>query len=95
MQTADTYRLKVPALFWDDHADRKPCDGDPAEYIAREVGRCGKRVCIEATPLQLATLQFDAVFYTHPDGPGADDPAYRSLRRSAAATLAAINAVEG
>lgn len=83
------YRLSVPALFWDDHFDRKPCDGDPEQYIAREVGRIGRHVLIEATQLQLATLWDDAKFYTDKDGPTAHAE-NRWLRKPALDTLAAL-----
>lgn len=83
-------RLVVPLFFWSDHRDRQPCDGDPEVEMAKEVGRRGNRATIEATPVQLETLRSDAAFYCDRDGPGADDPDFRSLRRSAAATLAAI-----
>jgi hypothetical protein len=83
-------KFKVPTLFWQDHADRKPCDGDPDVEMARVVHVGRRYTVIEGTPAQIETLRADAAFYCHPDGPGSDDPAYRGLRASAAATLRAI-----
>jgi hypothetical protein len=83
--------FRVPTLFWEDHAERKPCDGDPEIEVARVVKSGRRYTVIEATPVQTETLRADAAFYCHPDGPGSDDPAYRGLRASAAATLRILN----
>lgn len=77
----------VPAMFWDDHSERAPCDGDPETAMAREVRRAGRRVLIEGDAQQLECLRSDAAFYA---GGNVDDCA--GLVRSAAATLRALEA---
>lgn len=77
----------VPSIFWDDHSDRCPCDGDPEEAMAKEVRRAGRRVLVEGTAAQIECLRSDAAFYCDNDGP---DEAPASIVRSARATLAAI-----
>jgi hypothetical protein len=73
------YYLWVPALFWEDHADRCPSDTGDAG-IAREVSTARNRVKINGTPAQLQTLYDDAVFYAGDDGP---DECPANLKRSA------------
>lgn len=87
MATKRLMRLKVPAAFWDDHADRCPNDGDPETAVAREVSRHGNRVLIEGTEAQIRNLRSDAEFYCDRWGP---DECPAGLKRSAAATLAAL-----
>jgi hypothetical protein len=80
-------RLYVPALFWADHSERCPCDGDPDKAMARELRQAGRRALIEGTPEQIECLRSDAAFYCDPAGP---DEAPANIVRSARATLAAI-----
>lgn len=80
-------QVYVPAMFWDDHCDRCPCDGDPDLVMAKEVRRSGSRVLIEGTPEQLEVLRSDAAFYADRWGPDECPP---GLKRSAAATLKAL-----
>lgn len=86
-----TYRITVPALFWDDHCDRCPCDGDPELAMAREIKRdkCypSRKVIIEGTIQQIEVLRSDAAFYCDRNGPDECPP---GIKRSAKATLAAI-----
>jgi hypothetical protein len=84
--------ITVPATFWDDHADRCPCDGDPELAMAREVKRSGNRVTVEGTPEQIEVLRSDAAFYCDQWGP---DESVASLKRSARATLVAIAKATG
>lgn len=81
-------RVVVGARFWDDHCDRCPCDGNPEQAMANEVGRTGSRVTVEGTPAQIENLRSDAAFYSDRWGP---DECPLSLKRSAAATVAAID----
>jgi len=80
-------QYKVPALFWDDHADRCPCDGDPEIAMASEVTRSGSRVTILGNESQIECLRSDAAFYADKWGP---DEAPANLKRSAIATLKAL-----
>jgi hypothetical protein len=84
--------IYVPALFWDDHSERCPCDGDPDFAMASEVRRAGKRVLIEGNAAQIECLRSDAAFYADPSGP---DECPRNIINSARATLAAIAKVTG
>lgn len=86
---SENIRLIIGSRFWDDHCDRCPCDGDPELAMANEVGRSGSRVTIEGSPEQIETLRSDAAFYSDRWGPDECPP---GLKRSAAATLKAINA---
>lgn len=81
-------QYKVPAKFWDDHADRCPCDGDPESAMAREISRRGARVTIEGDASQIEVLRSDAAYYCHRWGPDECPP---GLRHSAAATLKALS----
>ena len=79
----NTIHLWVPATFWNDHAERNPCD--PGQTIATEVREAGRRVCIEADISQIEVLRNDAAFYAEGNVDGC-----RGLILSARATLAAI-----
>ena len=80
-------KYKVPAMFWDDHCERMPCDGDPEEAMAREISRSGNRVLIEGTEKQIECLRSDAKFYCDRWGPDECPP---GLKGSAAATVKAL-----
>lgn len=80
-------QVLVPAMFWDDHCDRCPCDGDPDEAMASEVRRVGRRVLIEGSTAQIKCLLSDAEFYSDRWGPDECPP---GLKASAKATVAAI-----
>ena len=80
-------RFKVPAMFWDDHEERGPGDGDPDKAMAREVSRAGRRVLIEGTAAQIECLRSDAKFYADPWGPDELPP---GLKASAKATVKAL-----
>lgn len=84
-------QLRVPSYFWNDHADRCPCDNAETD-MATEICVAGSRTLIEATPEQLEVLRSDAAYYCDRSGP---DEAPASLKRSAKATLAAIAKVKG
>lgn len=79
-------RLWVPAMFWNDHAERCPSD-DGEKGICTEIREAGRRVLIVGTPEQIECLRSDAAFYCDRDGPDECPP---GLVRSARATLAAI-----
>lgn len=76
--------IDVPAMFWNDHAERCPSDKGQ-EGICREVQEMGRRVRIVGTPEQIEALRSDAAFYA---GDNVDD--CPGLQRSARATLEAI-----
>lgn len=82
-------RYTIPTLFWDDHRDRCPVDGDPEtarERMATEIRRgvYGRVVLIEGTPEQIEVLRSDAAFYADKDGPDLCPP---DLRLAARRTL--------
>lgn len=78
----------VPEMFWDDHCERCPCDGDPDEAMAREVRRSGRRVLIEGNDAQIECLRSDAKFYSDRWGPDELPP---GLKASAKATVRALS----
>ena len=78
-------KLFVPAIFWDDHCDRFPCDDE--SDMAAEVSRSGNRALIEGSTKQIECLRSDAEYYCDIHGPDKTPP---SIKRSAAATLKAI-----
>jgi hypothetical protein len=84
-------QLWVPSRFWDDHADRSPCDNFETD-MAREIRCVGHRTLIEATPKQLETLRSDAAYYCDRWGPDECPP---GLKLSAKATLRAIAKATG
>lgn len=82
----------VPSTFWDDHADRCPCDGDPEVAMASELARKGARVLIAGSPAQIECLRSDAAYYCDRSGPDECPP---QIKRSAKATLDAIAKAKG
>lgn len=77
----------VPAKFWDDHAERCPCDGDPEIEMAKEVRRTRNKVLIEGTDSQIEILRSDADFYADKWGPEQLPP---GLKQSAILTIKAL-----
>ena len=87
--STDSIAIVVPARFWDDHSERAPSDYADARDICIEVRRTRAKVWLDCTPEQLENLRGDAEHYSHPYGP---DETPSGIRRSAQATLKAINA---
>ena len=79
------YGVWLPAMFWQDHAER---DLDSGTLIRRS----GRRVFVRCTPHELAEILSDAEFYADQNGPSDFDGA-AALRRSAAATVRSIRAI--
>lgn len=85
--TETKYTIWVPSYFWHDHEDRCPSD-DAENGMADRVREAGNRVLITGTAKQIECLRSDAEYYCDRWGP---DEAPQTLKRSAAATLNAID----
>lgn len=81
-----TKQIYVPALFWEDHFERCPCDGDPDLAMAREIRRAGRRMLM-GNAEQIECPRSDAAFYCDGYGP---DEAPANIVRSARDKLKAI-----
>ncbi len=81
-------RLILPGIFWRDHYDRCS-DHDGERVIIRDDGR---RAVVELDDAALADLKSDAEYYADGVDFCGEKAAYRSLIRSARATLRVIEA---
>lgn len=79
------YTLSLPRTFWEDHYDR--CGDQDGTCHIRIIRSTARLVVAELDNPALEDLMSDADLYATP---GQFDNDYRSLCRSAAATLAAI-----
>ena len=82
-----TSMIKVPAYFFDDH------DTGRELPTPRVISRTSRTVTISANDTNLAELLSDAEHYAHDDGACAGQSEYAGLKRSAEATVRAINKV--
>ncbi len=82
---AQTHRLTVPRIFWEDHAIGRGCS--PDAVVIRTTSRT---VVVDLTDEDLADLRSDAAYYVDGVDFCGERAAYRSLINSAKATVRAV-----